>query len=119
MTGVTFAGTLPLNKELSEMMQELEAARSKLLHLRDHEKTKARLLRINRYLAVLSKAHAYLSSSGQGCACKGLNQSLRELYRADAQITHVIGVYRFVGPEEPLTAGAYVDLNQALNNGAL
>jgi len=76
-------------------------------------------LRINRYLAVLSKAHAYLSFSGKGCACKGLNQSLRELYRADAQITHVIGVYRIVGPEEPLTAGAYVDLNQALNNGAL
>ena len=101
------------------MMQELEAARSKLLHLRDHENTRARLSRINRYLAVLSKAHAHLSFSGKGCACKGLNQSLRELYRADAQITHVIGVYRFVGPEEPLTAGAYVDLNQALNHGAL
>ena len=53
MTGVTFAGSLPLHKELSEMMQELEAARSKLLHLRDHENTKARLSRINRYLAVL------------------------------------------------------------------
>lgn len=119
MTGVTFTGSLPLHKELSEMMQELEAARSKLLHLRDHEKTKARLSRINRYLAVLSKAHAYLSSSGQGCACKGLNRSVRELHRADAQITHVIGVYRFVGPEEPLTAGAYVDLNQVLNNCAL
>ena len=119
MTGMTFTGSMPLYKELSEMMQELEAARSKLLHLRDHENTKVRLSRINRYLAVLSKAHAYLSSSGQGCACKGLNQSLRELYRADAQITHAIGVYRFVGPEEPLTAGAYVDLNQVLNNCAL
>ena len=119
MTGVTFTGSLPLHKELSEMMQELEAARGKLLHLRDHENTRVRLSRINRYLVVLSKAHAYLSSSGQGCVCRGLNQSLRELYRADAQITHVIGVYRFVGPEEPLTAGAYLDLNQALNNGAL
>ena len=119
MTGMTFTGSLPLHKELSEMMQELEVARSKLLHLRDHENTKARLSRINRYLAVLSKAHAYLSSSRQGCACKGLSQSVRELYRADAQITHAIEVYRFVGPEEPLTAGAYLDLNQALNNGAL
>ena len=37
MTGMTFTGSLPLHKELSEMMQELEAARSKLLHLRgDH-----------------------------------------------------------------------------------
>ncbi len=119
MTGVKSTRFLLLLKELSEMMQELEAARSKLLHLREYEDAKGRLSRINRYLAVLSKAHAYLSSSGQGCACKGLNQSLRELYRADAQITHVIGVYRFVGPEEPLTAGAYVDLNQALNNCAL
>lgn len=114
MTGLESTGFLPLLEELSEMKRELEAARGKLLHLGDHENTKGRLARINRYLEVLSKLQAHLSSSRHGCICKGLNLGLRELYRVDAQITHVTGIYRFVGPQEPLTSGAYLDLNQAL-----